>query len=110
MAFTLTVIQDGQCVQGNNKTSIVDVAISGSYQAGGYTINAGDVGLKSFKAIDIVGGDVSQLTYYPFFDFGAAGGGVEWNAVKIRLGTATGTEATGSLSPAVNLRFKAEGY
>lgn len=110
MSFTLTKVRDGDCVQGNNKIVFFDVQISGTYSAGGYTINAGDIGLKSFKGIYITGGDVSQLTYYPFFDFGAAGGGLEWNVLKLRLGTATGVEATGTLSPTVNLRFKAEGY
>lgn len=110
MAFTLTKVRDGDDVQGRNKVAIFDVAITGTYTSGGYTINASDLGLKSFKGIEIAGGDVSQLTYFPFFDFGAAGQGIEWNAVKLRLATATATEATGTLSPTVNLRIKGEGY
>jgi hypothetical protein len=107
MAFTLTKVIDGIDAKGRDKTSIFDVQITGTY--GAYTINAGDVGLKFFKAIDVVGGDVSQLTYYPFFDFGAAGGGLGWTVLLLRLGTASGTEATGSLSPTVNLRLMAYG-
>lgn len=109
MAFTLTRVQDGSDVHGRNKVAIFDVAITGTYTVGGYVIAAGDVGLKAFKAIKVVGGDVSQLTYFPFFDFGAAGQGLAWTTLKLRLGTATATEATGTISPTVNLRFEAEG-
>lgn len=109
MAFTLTKVRDGDDIHGRNKIATFDVQITGNYTVGGYTVNASDLGLKSFKAIDVVGGDVSQLTYYPFFDFGAAGQGLEWNSVKLRLGTATATEATGGVGT-VNLRIRAEGY
>lgn len=109
MAFTLTRVQDGTDVYGRNKVAIFDVAITGSYTVGGYSIAAGDVGLKAIKGIDIVGGDVSQLTYFPFFDFGAAGQGLAWPSAKLRLATASGTEATSTLVPAVNLRIQVQG-
>lgn len=109
MAFTLTKVQDGDNVVGRDKTATFDVQITSTYTAGGYEIDASDVGLKFFKGILIVGGDVSQLTYYPFFDFGAAGAGGLWTTLKLRFSTASGTEATGSLSPTVNYRFQAFG-
>lgn len=104
MAFTLTKVPDGLDKWGRENVSIYDVTITGSYTSGGYTIDATDVGLKFFKAVEVGGGDVSQLTYYPFFDFGTAPLGLQTTG-KLRLGTATATEATGSLSPDVNLRL-----
>lgn len=106
MAFTLTKVQDGDDAKGRDKSAIFDVQITGDYNAGGYTIDAGDVGLKFFKSVKIAGGDVSQLTYYPFFDFGAAGAGIGQTTGKLRLGTATTVEATSTLSPTVNLRLE----
>jgi len=104
MSFTLTKVPDGNDAWGRDNVAIFDVTISGSYTSGGYTIDAGDVGLKFFKAVEVAGGDVSQLTYYPFFDFGTSPLGLQTTG-KLRLGTATGVEATGSLSPDVNLRL-----
>lgn len=113
MAFTLTRVNDSILdVRGKGRESTYDVKVTGSYTAGGYTINASDVGLKFFKGISVVGGDVSQLTYFPFFDYGTgytAGQGVLPTTVKLRLGTASGTEATGALSPNVLLRIDAYG-
>lgn len=104
MAFTLTKVQDGLDKWGRENVSIFDVTITGSYTSGGYTIDAGDVGLKFYKAVVVSGGDVSQLTYFPFFDYGTAPLGVQTTG-KLRLATATATEATGTLSPTVNLRL-----
>ena len=113
MALTTTRVNDSTLDSwGKSRQTTFDVKITGTYSAGGYTINASDIGLMFFKGIDVVGGDVSQLTYYPFFDFGTAysttQGGLPTSA-KLRLGTATGTEATGSLSPSVYLRISAYG-
>jgi|SRR5882672_11286906 len=105
MAFTLTRVQDGLDVWGRTRAHVFDVQITGTYTAGGYTIAASDVGLKFFRGVIVSGGDVSQLTYFPFFDFGAAGAGALFTTGKLRLGTATATEATGTLSPTVNLRL-----
>lgn len=104
MAFTLTKVPDGLDKWGRENVSFFDVTITGTYTAGGYTIDAGDVGLKFFKGVEICGGDVSQLTYFPFFDFGTAPLGLQTTG-KLRLATATATEATGALSPTVNLRL-----
>ena len=103
MAFTLTRVPDGTDVWGKSKIAIYDITISGTYTAGGYTIAASDVGLKFFRSVSPEGGDVSQLTYFPFFDFGTAPLGLQTTG-KLRFGTATATEATGTLSPAINLR------
>lgn len=108
MAFTLTKVPDGLDKWGRENVSIFDVTISGSYTSGGYTIDATDVALKFFKGVEIAGGDVSQLTYFPFIDFGASPLGLQ-TTLKLRLATATGVEATGTLSPAVNLRLVAVG-
>lgn len=104
MAFTLTKVPDGLDKWGRENVSIFDVTITGSYTAGGYTIAASDVGLKFFKGVEVSGGDVSQLTYFPFFDYGTSPLGVQTTG-KLRLATATATEATGTLSPDVNLRL-----
>lgn len=105
MAFTITRVPDGDDAWGRNKVVFKDFTITGSYTAGGYTINAADVGLKFFRSVEIVGGDVSQLTYFPFFDFGTSPTGGLYTTGKLRLATASGTEATGALSPTVNLRL-----
>lgn len=105
MAFTLTKVQDGGDSWGRNRVAVFDVQITGTYTAGGYTIAAADVGLKFLRGVVVSGGDVSQLTYYPFYDFAAAGAGGLFTTGKLRLGTATATEATGTLSPTVNLRL-----
>lgn len=104
MAFTLTKVPDGLDKWGRENVSIFDVTITGTYTAGGYTIDASDVGLKFYKGVEVSGGDVSQLTYFPFFDFGTAPLGLQTTG-KLRLATATATEATGTLSPTVNLRL-----
>ena len=108
MAFTLTKVPDGLDKWGRENVSIYDVTISGTYTAGGYTIDASDVGLKFYKAVEVGGGDVSQLTYFPFIDYGTSPLGLQ-TTLKLRFATATGVEATGTLSPAINLRLVAIG-
>lgn len=109
MAQTYTAVPDGFDVWGRNYVRTRDVALSGTYPSGGYTINAQDVGLKFFRGVDVVGGDVSQGTYFVLFDFGTSYAGTLPTSVKLRLFTASGTEATGTLSPSVNVRLCAYG-
>lgn len=105
MAFTNTRVPDGDDVWGRNKVMIRDFTITGTYTTGGYTIAARDVGLKFFRAVEIVGGDVSQLTYFPFFDLGTSPAGQAVITGKLRFATATGVEAVGTLVPDINIRL-----
>lgn len=107
MTTTITRVPDGTDVWGRNKVAMYDFALSGAYAA--LTINASDLGLKFIRDIHVGGGDVSQLTYYPFFDYGTAVPAGLQTSVKLRLGTASGTEASGTLTPSVNLRVVAVG-
>lgn len=109
MAFTIARVPDGINVVGRDRQITVDITITGTYTAGGYTIAARDVGLKFFKAVKVAGGDVSQLTYYPFFDFALAVPGGSPITGKLRFGTATATEATGTISPTIQLRLEITG-
>ena len=104
MGITLTKVQDGLDLWGRERVAFFDVAITGTYTSGGYTIDANQVGLKFYKGVVVAGGDVSQLTYFPFFDYGTSPTGLKTTG-KLRLSTATATEATGTLSPTVNLRL-----
>lgn len=107
MAFTSkNVIDSSLDAWGKSRVTFVDYTITGSYTGGGYTINAADVGLKYFRSVDIAGGDVSMGTYFPVFDFGTASPGSLYNTVKMRFFTATGVEASGSLSPTINIRVQ----
>lgn len=105
MAFTPTAVPDGYDVFGRNKVMFRDYTISGTYTSGGYTIAASDVGLKFFRGVAVVGGDVSLGTYFPVFDLGTTPAGSLQLTAKLRFFTATGVEATGSLSPAINVRL-----
>lgn len=105
MAFTNTRVPDGDDVFGRNKVMIRDFTISSTYTAGGYTIDAGDVGLKFFRAVVVAGGDVSLGTYFPMFDLGTTPAGNAPKTGKLRFFTATGVEATGTLTPSINIRL-----
>lgn len=105
MAFTITKIPDVTDYFGKAKVEIKDFKITGTYTAGGYTVNAVDVGFKYFKAVDVAGGDVSQGTYFPLIDFGTNPAGNQPTSFKLRFFTATGVEATGTLSPTINVRL-----
>jgi hypothetical protein len=104
MAFANTRVKDGDDIWGRERIVFRDITISGTYTAGGYTIDARDVGLRFYKGVEVSGGDVSQLTYFPFIDFGTSPLDVQ-TTCKLRFATASGTEATGTLSPAINLRL-----
>ncbi len=105
MAFTNTRVPDGNDSWGRNKVEIRDFTVTGTYTAGGYTIAARDVALKFFRAVVVAGGDVSLGTYFPTFDLGTTPAGNAPLTGKLRLWTATGVEATGTLSPDVNVRL-----
>ncbi len=105
MSVTITRVPDGNDTWGREKVEIRDFTITSTYTSGGYVINASDVGLKFFKAVVVGGGDVSLGTYFPMFDLGTTPAGTDPTTGKLRLFTATGVEATGSLSPSVNIRL-----
>ncbi len=107
MAFTNTRVPDGNDVFGRNKVEIRDFKISAAstYTAGGYVIAALDVGMKFFRAVVVAGGDVSLGTYFPMFDLGTTPAGTAPTTGKLRFFTATGVEATGSISPEINVRL-----
>lgn len=103
---TKNVIDSLLDVWGKSRTTFVDYTITGSYTGGGYVIKAADVGLKFFRSVDIAGGDVSMGTYFPVFDFGTASPGSLYNSVAMRFFTASGVEATGAISPTINIRVQ----
>ncbi len=105
MSVTITRVPDGNDVWGRERVEIRDFTISGTYTSGGYAIAASDVGLKFFKAVVVGGGDVSLGTYFPVFDLGTTPAGNEPSTGKLRFFTASGTEATGTLSPAITIRL-----
>lgn len=107
MAFTATAVPDGLDVFGRNKVTFRDFKIPNpdAYTAGGYVINASDVGLKFFRGVVVAGGDVSLGTYFPMFDLGTTPAGVLPTTGKLRFFTASGTEATGTISPTINIRL-----
>jgi hypothetical protein len=101
MTTVITRVPDGYDAWGKNKVQFVDYTLSGTYAA--LTINASDVGLKFFRGVDVAGSDASLGTYFPVFDYTTFVGGLP-TSVKLRLYTATATEASGTLSPTVNVR------
>lgn len=103
MTSVISQIRDGRDVFGKHRVQYVDYALSGTY-ANNFTINATDVGMKGFVGVSVAGGDVSLGTYFPVLDLGTALAGLTPTSVKLRLFTASGTEATGSLSVTVNVR------
>lgn len=109
MALTYTRVPDGDDVWGRNKIKFLDVTITGSYTATGYSIPATAFGLKAFRGVDPAGGDVSLGTYFPVIDFGTSPAGKLPTTFKLRFFTASGVEATGSLSPSINIRLRAAG-
>lgn len=109
MAATYTRVADGNDVWGRQRMQLLDINITGTYSAGGYTLNAAQFGLKIFRTVDIAGGDVSMGTYFPVFDFGTSSAGKQPTTVKLRFFTTSGVEATGALSPAINIRIIATG-
>jgi len=109
MAVTYTRVPDGNDVWGRTKVQLLDITITGTYTAGGYTLSATQFQLKFFKSADIAGGDVSMGTYFPVFDFGTSPAGKEPATVKLRFFTASGVEATGAISPTINIRVVATG-
>ena len=109
MAVVQTRVADGNDVWGRNRVLPLDLTITGTYTAGGYTLNAVQFGLKIFRTVDVAGGDVSLGTYFPVFDFGTSPSGKQPTSVKLRFFTATGVEATGAISPTINIRVLATG-
>ena len=109
MAFTRTRVTDSVTdAYGKSTVQYWDFDITSTYTAGGYTINAKDIGMKFFRGVTVVGGDVSLGTYFPVVDFGSvytAAAGMLPTTLKLRFFTASGTEATGALSPAINIRL-----
>ena len=113
MAVTYTRVPDGNDVfGGRNKIGFLDFqAASGTtYPSGGFVLSAGLFGLKFIRGIYIVGGDVSQGTYFTVYDFTTSYPGKEPATVAIRLFTASGTELSGTVgSSGYNVRFLAFG-
>lgn len=107
MAISNLRVPDGNDAWGRDKVEIRDFKIPNpdTYTVGGYVINASDVGLKFFKAVVIAGGDVSLGTYFPMFDLGTTPQGTAPTTGKLRFFTATGVEATGTISPTINVRL-----
>lgn len=108
MAVTLTRVPDGNDYWGRNKIKFVDFqAASGTtYPSGGFVINANTFELKVFRGLKIVGGDVSQGTYFGIVDMTTAFPGKEPPTVALRLFTASGTELSGTVgSTGYNVRL-----
>lgn len=116
MAVSYKRVRDSIDVWGRTRVEFKDfIAPSGTtYPSGGFVINAATFGLKIFRGIAIVGGDVSQGTYFGVFDFGtsfpSAGAQVLPATVKLRLFTASGTELSGTVgSTGYNIRIAGYG-
>jgi len=105
MTTAISRIPDGDDVWGRDREVVKDFALSGTYAA--LVIKASDVGLKFFRAVIVAGGDTSLGTYFPVVDLGngSAFVGTISTSATLHLYTASGTEATGALSPSVNLRL-----
>ena len=112
MAFTTVISRVPDAVQeswGKHRSGAFDFNIQGTYVAGGLKINAADVGMKFFTAVDCVGGDVSLGTYFPVLVYtypATAGTAGLPTSVLLAFYTATGVEATGAISPTINIRLQ----
>lgn len=104
MTTVVTRVPDGDNLVGRDRWVVKDYTLSGTYAA--LVINASDVGLRFFKAVDAVGGDISLATYFPVFDYGTSPAGTSPTSVTLRLYTASGVVASGTLSPTVNIRLQ----
>lgn len=100
MALTLTRVADGYNVVGKLREAIYDVALDASYPAGGYVINAGDVGLKYLYGVRTLASLPANATTQTamVIDLGGVTG-VPVFSVKLRT-YVSGTETTtgGSLA------------
>lgn len=112
MAQIYTRVPDGDDVWGRERVAFKDVtsAASPGYPSGGFTLNAADFGLKYFRGIDVVGGNVSQGTYGIIVDLGTSFVGALPLTAKLRLFSALGTEVTASTDvSALKIRLQAIG-
>lgn len=75
MSLTITRVPDGNDVWGRSKIQYVDITLDTSYPAStGYVINAQDVGLKSIRGAQCVGGNQASGGMSLAFDNGSAAG------------------------------------
>jgi hypothetical protein len=85
MAITITRVPDAVGVPlAHLRTSIVDVTLDTSYVAGGYAINARDVGLGTLLGGLILGGNAAGGRVLPWLDHANAAG-EEKTSVKLML-------------------------
>jgi hypothetical protein len=83
MPVALTSLQ--KSVFGNKRVAMAIATVSGTYGTGGETITAATLGMKRIDQMQVT----SNATYWGYYDHSTA---------KLRLQTATATEASGTIT------------
>lgn len=99
MALGIQRIPDGEDFWGRFKVQYKDLILDSSYPAGGYTINAQDVGIKALYEAVVVGGNAVSGGLHYILDAGTALGtatvvGVPPTSLKLRVFFPTGGGGT----------------
>lgn len=89
MAVTLKRVPDGDDIWGRKRISVYDVTLDTSYPAGGYSIDARDVGLRNIYGANVVGGNLAGGRVLPHINVNAAAGDLK-SSVKFSLFFPTG--------------------
>jgi hypothetical protein len=95
MALSIKRIADGEDVWGKFRVVYKDIVLDNSYPAGGYTINASDVGLKTLYEGVEVGGNAASGGVLVLIDQSSGLGttsmdGVALTSLKLRVFFPTG--------------------
>lgn len=116
MANTITRVQDSIDYWGKSLVVPVDYTFDGTvaYVNGtGFTLNAKDIGMRFFRALEIVGGSLVAGTYLVKFltntaDAATASGNLP-TSVNVRLFSAVGTELANGTYTTFTVRILAIG-
>lgn len=100
MALTIQRVPDGEDAWGRFRVKVVDLILDTSYPAGGYVVNASDVGMKMVYGAQDVGGNAASGIWNFLFDVTSALAtalinGLPATSFKLRLfnGVTIATEA-----------------
>ena len=111
MATEISVIEllpDGEDVWGSHgRIREVDITMSNSYPAGGYTITPEMFGLTALRGIELLGMNDDAIGYFPIFEISQMPGGT-LGGLLIIYNLGTGQEASGDISDVI-FRFRVTG-
>lgn len=98
MSITLTPVKPAQDIWGRTRVNVFDLLLDDDYPTGGYTINAQDVGLKTFIGAELIGGDGDQLPLQFGFNLLASAGDLQTSLKLLAYFPTGGATAPTTLS------------